>query len=199
MYFVEGHNFHVEWHLKFEALIGEKCKSMPRVTIHRRPENNQLGMQFVQRWLRKTIYGLCRSRRGLGDLQLCYSPVGPLLLKNLKQNTIEQGQVEFFKTAVPRVRAHVRRCARGHASSRCRSTGHNRRCTAATAGPTAPPKPSSPRVPHSQAEQTDLAAAQPMAAPPYFACAPAHVSVHAPRRPWAAIVRRASHRPCAIQ
>jgi hypothetical protein len=199
VYFVEGHNFHVEWHLKFEALIGEKCKSMPRVTIHRRPENNQLGMQFVQRWLRKTIYGLRRSCRGLGDLQLCYSPVGPLLLKKLEQNAIEQGQVEFFKTTgAARSRPRATSCAWPRQPTR-RSTGHNRRCTAATAGPTAPPKPSSPCVPHSQAEQTDLAAAQPMAAPPYFACAPAHVSVHAPRRPWAAIVRRASHRPCAIQ
>jgi hypothetical protein len=144
------------------------------------------------------MYDLCRSCRGLGDLQLFYSPVGPLLLKNLEQNAIEQGQVEFFKIAASRVRAHAWRRARGHTSPPRRPTGHNRRCTAATAGPTAPPKPSSPRVPHSQAEQTNLAAAQPMAAPPYFACAPAHIAVHAPRRPWAAIGRRASHRPCAM-
>jgi hypothetical protein len=107
------------------------------------PKNSQLGMQIVQKRLRKTIYGLCRSCRGLGDLQLCYSPFGPLLLKILEQNTVEQGQVEFFKTAVPRVRAHARRRARGHTSLRHRPTEHNRRSTAATAGPTAPH-----RLPH---------------------------------------------------
>jgi hypothetical protein len=89
-----------------------------RVTIHRRPENNQHGMQTVQKWLRKTIYGLCRSCRRLGDLELCYSPFGQLLLKILEQNAVEQGQVEFFRTVVPCVRAHARRRACGHASPR---------------------------------------------------------------------------------
>jgi hypothetical protein len=51
--FVEGHNFHVEWHLRFEAQIGEKLKSTPQVTIHRRSENSQLGMRFVNNWSRK--------------------------------------------------------------------------------------------------------------------------------------------------
>jgi hypothetical protein len=34
VYFVEGHNFHVEWHLRFEVKMREKAWSMPRVTIH---------------------------------------------------------------------------------------------------------------------------------------------------------------------
>jgi hypothetical protein len=63
--FVEGHNFHVEWHLKFGVEMGEKLKSTLEVTIHRRPENSQLGMRFVQKWLRKTPYALCRSCRGV--------------------------------------------------------------------------------------------------------------------------------------
>jgi hypothetical protein len=48
VYFVEEHNFHVEWHLRFGVEIREKASSTPRVTIHRCPENNNLGMQFVQ-------------------------------------------------------------------------------------------------------------------------------------------------------
>jgi hypothetical protein len=138
VYFVEGHNFHVEWHLKFGVEMREKCKSTLLGTIHWRPDNNKVCLQFVQKWLRKTIYDLCRSCKGLGDLQLCYSLLGPLMLKNLEQNAVEQGQVVFFQSAAPRLRAHARRRACGHTSLRCRLTGHNRRCTAATAGPTAP-------------------------------------------------------------
>jgi hypothetical protein len=53
VYFVEGHNFHVEWHWRFGLEMREKGKSTPRVTIHRRPENSQLGMRIVHNWLRK--------------------------------------------------------------------------------------------------------------------------------------------------
>jgi hypothetical protein len=28
VYFVEGHNFHVEWHFWFEVQIGEKCSGL---------------------------------------------------------------------------------------------------------------------------------------------------------------------------
>jgi hypothetical protein len=87
---VEGHNFHVEWDLKFGVEMCEKFKSTPQVTIHRRPENSQLGMRFVNSWLRKTLYGFCRSCRGLIDLQLCYSPLGPLLFKNLEICAVER-------------------------------------------------------------------------------------------------------------
>jgi hypothetical protein len=31
VYFVEGHNFHVEWHWRFGVENGEKCRSMPWV------------------------------------------------------------------------------------------------------------------------------------------------------------------------
>jgi hypothetical protein len=70
--FVEGHNFHVEWHWRFGVEMHEKAWSTPRVTIHRRPENSQLGMRFVHNWLRKTPYALCGSCRGMEDLQLSY-------------------------------------------------------------------------------------------------------------------------------
>jgi hypothetical protein len=81
VYFVEGNNFHVEWHLRFGVEMGEKLKSTLEVTIHRRPENSQLGIQFVQKWLRKGPYALCESDRGLGDLQLCLLHLGALQLK----------------------------------------------------------------------------------------------------------------------
>jgi hypothetical protein len=83
----------------------------------------------------KRPYTLCRSCSGIGDLQLCYSPLRPLLLKNLEQNAVEQGQVSYFKSAAPHVRAHARRCAPWPHQPRRRPTGHNRRCPAATAGP----------------------------------------------------------------
>jgi hypothetical protein len=72
VHFVEGHNFHVEWHCLFELQIGEKFKSTPVGTIHWSRELLHLGIQFVQTWLRKRLYALCESGRGLGDLQLCY-------------------------------------------------------------------------------------------------------------------------------
>jgi hypothetical protein len=53
LYFVEGTNFHVEWNYWFEVQNGKKCKSTPRVTIHRRLENCRLGIAFVHKWLRK--------------------------------------------------------------------------------------------------------------------------------------------------
>jgi hypothetical protein len=94
-------------------------------------------MQFAQKWWRKRPYTLCRSCRGIGDLQLCYSPLGPLLLKNLKKNAVEQGQVNFYSMPAPGVRARARRRARGHARPHRRLTGYDRRSTAATAGPKA--------------------------------------------------------------
>jgi hypothetical protein len=36
--FFMGHKCHVEWHWRFEAEIGEKPRSTPPSTIHRRPE-----------------------------------------------------------------------------------------------------------------------------------------------------------------
>jgi hypothetical protein len=34
VYLVEGHNFHVEWHLKFGVEMCKKCKSTLPGTIH---------------------------------------------------------------------------------------------------------------------------------------------------------------------
>jgi hypothetical protein len=76
--FVKGHNFHVEWHLRFGVEMREKAWSTLIATIHQRPENSQLGMQFVHNWWRKTPYSLSRSCRGLSDLQLSYRSLGAL-------------------------------------------------------------------------------------------------------------------------
>jgi hypothetical protein len=151
----------------------EKAWSTLVVTIHRRPENSNLGMQFVQKWWRKRPFTLCRSCRVIGDLQLCYSPLGPLLLKNLEQNAVEQGQAGYFKSAAPRVRAPWPR------QPHCRPTEHNRRCPAATAGPTGStrhaqghwttplaPTPLAPRVRPRRRLTTGVAAVRRLTLPP---------------------------------
>jgi hypothetical protein len=77
--FVEGHNFHVEWHLRFEVQICEKAWSTLTSTIHQHLENRKVCMQFVHKWLRKTPYALCRNCRGVRDLQRFYLSLGSLL------------------------------------------------------------------------------------------------------------------------
>jgi hypothetical protein len=72
--------------------MGEKCRSTPWVTIHRK--NSYLGMPFVRNWLRKTPYALCRSCRGIRDLQLSYYPLGPLQLEKFEKNSLKVGQSE---------------------------------------------------------------------------------------------------------
>jgi hypothetical protein len=78
VYFVEEHNFHVEWHLRFGVEMREKAWSTPRVTIHQRPEICHLGMHFVHKRVRKRSYALCKSCRGILDLQLFYLHLGAL-------------------------------------------------------------------------------------------------------------------------
>jgi hypothetical protein len=45
--FVEGHNFHVEWHCWFEVQIDEKGKSMSAFTVHQGRDFCQVSMQFM--------------------------------------------------------------------------------------------------------------------------------------------------------
>jgi hypothetical protein len=96
VYFVEGHNFRVEWHLKFGVEMREKCKSTLLGTIHWRPENCQLGMPIVHNWWRKRPYALYKSCRAMQDLQLWYRNLGPLLLEKIEKNSINGGQSELF-------------------------------------------------------------------------------------------------------
>jgi hypothetical protein len=89
LYFVKEHNFYVEWHLRFGVEMREKPWSTLVVTVHRRPENSQVGMHFVHNWLRKRTYALCKSCRGSRDLQLSYYSLGPLMCQNCEKNSIE--------------------------------------------------------------------------------------------------------------
>jgi hypothetical protein len=99
VYFVGEHNFHVEWHLRFGVEIREKAWSTPRVTIHRRPEICHLGMQFVHKRLRKRPYALCKSCRGMLDLQLSYSNFCALQLNFLEFWSVKQGCVKWYSGA----------------------------------------------------------------------------------------------------
>jgi hypothetical protein len=84
----------------------------------------------VHNWLRKSPYALCESCRGSGDLQLCYSLLGPLLFNFLEICSVKQGHLEKFRA--PGVPDH-------------RATSSARPCAAAavvsTVGPARTPRP----------------------------------------------------------
>jgi hypothetical protein len=90
VYFVEGHNFHVEWHCWFEVQIGEKCRSTPVGTIHWSRVFYHVLLRVLQNLLSKTLVDLCRSCRGALDLQLSYGSFGPLVLKNFEKSAVKQ-------------------------------------------------------------------------------------------------------------
>jgi hypothetical protein len=89
--------------------MGEKCRSTPRVTIHKRPENNKLCLQIVHNRLRKRPYALCKSCRGSRDLQLWYSSFSPLQFNFLEKNKVKACQFELFWPWPSRARAGVTR------------------------------------------------------------------------------------------
>jgi hypothetical protein len=53
--FVEGHNFHVDWHFKFWVEKGEKCGQLSASPVHRDMATIKVWLQFVQNPLRKTL------------------------------------------------------------------------------------------------------------------------------------------------
>jgi hypothetical protein len=71
VYFVEGHDFHVEWHCWFGVEMGEKFKSTLVSTIHKSRDNLHFGIQFAQKLWRKRLDALCENGRGSVGLQLC--------------------------------------------------------------------------------------------------------------------------------
>jgi hypothetical protein len=91
--------------------MGEKCRSTPRVTIHKRPESSKLCLQIVHNRLRKRPYALCKSCRGSRDLQLWYSSVCPLQFNFLEKNRVKACQIELVWHQRSRARAERRRCA----------------------------------------------------------------------------------------
>jgi hypothetical protein len=62
--FVEGHNFHVDWHFKFWEEIGEKLAQPPAAPVHRDRAAFKVGKPFLQKPLRKTPTNLCKNCRG---------------------------------------------------------------------------------------------------------------------------------------
>jgi hypothetical protein len=53
--FVEGHNFHVDWHFKFWVEIGEKRGQPPAAPVHRDMATFKVWQQIVHNPLRKTL------------------------------------------------------------------------------------------------------------------------------------------------
>jgi hypothetical protein len=54
--FVEGHNFHVDWHFKFRVEKDEKLGQLSASPVHRNVVTFKVWQQFVQNPLRKTPY-----------------------------------------------------------------------------------------------------------------------------------------------
>jgi hypothetical protein len=52
--FVEGHNFHVDWHFKFWVEKGEKCGQLSASPVHQNRAAFKVWLQFMQNPLRKT-------------------------------------------------------------------------------------------------------------------------------------------------
>jgi hypothetical protein len=77
--------------------MGEKCRSTPRVTIHQCPEICHLGMHFVHKWVRKRPYTLCKSCRGILDLQLSNLHLGALQFNFLELHSVKQGYLKNFR------------------------------------------------------------------------------------------------------
>jgi hypothetical protein len=115
-----GRNFHVERHLKFEVENGVKSWSTPSATIHRCQERSHLGKQFVQNLLIKTYISLFKSCRGSADLQLFYSHLGALILRNLEIKSVKLAYPELLTRPNERVRDVV--C--GATSARLRTTSY---------------------------------------------------------------------------
>jgi hypothetical protein len=83
--FVEGHNLHVQWHLKFGAEMCEKRKSTPANTIHWSRVFCKVPLHFMQNPLIKTLYGLCKNGRGSADLKLWYKLFVALQLRKIEK------------------------------------------------------------------------------------------------------------------
>jgi hypothetical protein len=164
----------------------EKAWSMLVVTIHKRLENLHLGMQFVQKWLRKTPYALCKSCRGMLDLQLSYSNLGALQFNFLEKSAVKHGNPKIF----PCRNALLRNVARRQAPDRAPAplAGLRRRGLLPFAGPRAvgPPVPNClpGPLPLRHAPRThgwrhaDHAAARPLTSPPYRPCTPPYSTLH---------------------
>jgi hypothetical protein len=115
---VEGHNFHVDWHIKFWVEKHEKLAQRSRFPVHEHRLAFKVGKPPLQILLRKTLYSLFESDRGLLDLQFLYSMFGQLLFKILEIIDLKQGAGNTFGQG----RRHATTsCASCAASSRPRA------------------------------------------------------------------------------
>jgi hypothetical protein len=69
---VGGHNFAVEWHLKFRRILGETNLGRCPAPVHWRRVFSHVGMAFLLHSLDQTHASLCESCRGIPNLQLCF-------------------------------------------------------------------------------------------------------------------------------
>jgi hypothetical protein len=169
--FVEGHNYHVEWNLKFGVEMCEKCRLTPVGTVHWSREFLHLGIQFVHQWLKKGPMPFYESCRAMQDLQLWYSKVCLLQFKNFEKNPPELGYPELCGAGT-RARATSRSvlpAPRPYAAVRAR------RGRPEPIGANRHPCPFPSRhAPHARRLAAPTCAARPMASAPYSAspCCP---------------------------
>jgi hypothetical protein len=153
----------------------EKAWSTPRVTIHWRPEISQLGMQFVQKWLRKLPYTLYKSCRGMQDLPLWYMSLWALQFIFLSKC--------WSNCAKPNLNSPWNAPARDVAGTPCLPAAVPRRtCTPATSGLSAAPWLLCVTLMSVLAGATRHSPTRRTAPPPYtIGCLPLHVAT--PLRP----------------
>jgi hypothetical protein len=75
----------------------EKAWSTLIATIHQRPEICHLGMHFVHKWVRKRPCALCKSCRGILDLQLSYLHLSALQFNFLELHSDKQSYLKIFE------------------------------------------------------------------------------------------------------
>jgi hypothetical protein len=112
--FVEGHNFHVDWHFKFWVETGEKLAQGTVPPVHWKWVAFKVDKLVVQNLMRKTPYDLCENCRWHCDLQLSYSKFYACVYKILEFFNFEQWISNTFRPKHRRVttsRAPARRPA----------------------------------------------------------------------------------------
>jgi hypothetical protein len=89
---VEAHNFFVDWHLRFEGILGEKCLGRCPVPVHGRRDLGQVGIVFLLEFLGKTSTSLCESCRGCLIFNCASNPKLQFSLKNWRKTILKTDQ-----------------------------------------------------------------------------------------------------------
>jgi hypothetical protein len=125
--FVEGHNFHVGWHLRFEVQNCEKAWSTPPGTIHRRLEICQVGMPSCKIGWEKTYRAFLGVAEGWVLYNFCIITLGHFCCKSLRKTWSNCAKPIWTRIGW---RPRATSCASGRVGPRRRPTGHKRWCTA---------------------------------------------------------------------